>query len=255
MPPQLFYRIEGQGDPIVLLHGFLASSHYFKQLRRRLATTHTVISIDLLGFGRSPKPRATYTYDDHLAAIEATLAELRVSHFALVGHSLGALLALRYAIARPKRVSRLVLLNPPLYKGPEQALATLQATGLHYRVMFHSPLRDMFWYTAKLAPRFPFNKRRPAINMTDVLRASKYARQGTYQHVILRALFFKDISRLVTPALLVVGRYDRPIYHQNLAAWSLPKNVCGISVVTGHHLPIKSPALAERLIRSHLSDY
>jgi pimeloyl-ACP methyl ester carboxylesterase len=255
MTTRLFYRLEGSGEPIVLLHGFLASSHYFKLLRKRLAATNTVISIDLLGFGRSPKPTVAYTYEAHVAAVEATLAQLDLSHFVVVGHSLGALIALRFAATHRAQVDNLVLLNPPIYASSYQALETLQATGLHYRVLLHSPLQDAFWYASKIIPRFPFNKKRPAINFTDIFRVSKRARQGTYQHIILQAQFFKDIPRITTPTLLVVGKYDRAVYHKNLANWRIPQHVRAISVTSGHHLPIKDPALTERLIRSHLSRY
>lgn len=252
MTHTLYYRKEGKGSPIVLLHGFLASSHYFKFLRRRLAVTHTVISIDLLGFGKSPKPASTYTYEEQVAAIHATLARLGVTSFVLAGHSLGALVALRYALVYPEQVTRLGLFQPPMYHSLPQALETLQGTGMHYRIMLHSPLRDIVWYGAKMLPRFPFNKKRPSINLTDVLRVPGRARKRTYEHIILRGEFFNDINKVPVPTLLVLGRHDRPRYHQNSAGWLPPYGVTAITVDAGHHFPARHPAEAERIFRSHL---
>lgn len=250
----LHYTIEGEGEPVVLLHGFLASSHYFTQLRKRLAKTHTVISLDLLGFGKSPKPKGDYTYSELVAAVHETLAHLGVSQFVLVGHSLGALIALRYSLVFPGQVRRLGLLNPPMYKSAEQALDTLKGTGLHYRVMMHSPARDLMWYGAKMLPRFPFNKRRPAINLTDVLRSPGHARKQVYQHIILRGEFFDDIAQVITPTLLVLGKRDRPRYHQNSRGWLPPSGITAISVTSGHHFPVMQPEKAAQILHSVLLD-
>jgi pimeloyl-ACP methyl ester carboxylesterase len=248
----LHHTIEGKGEPIVLLHGFLASSHYFKQVRKQLATTHRVISIDLLGFGKSPKPRSRYTYEDQVAAIHATLAQLGITRFVLAGHSLGALIALRYAIIYPKQVIHLGLFNPPMYQNSQQALETLQGTGLHYRIMMHSRARDLMWYGAKILPRFPFNQRRPPINLTDVLRAPGYVRKRTYERIILQGKFFEDLAQVSAPTLLVVGRYDRPVYHRNSAEWQPPRHVTALSVATGHHFPVRQHGTMARIIRHHL---
>jgi pimeloyl-ACP methyl ester carboxylesterase len=253
MAQPLFYHVEGKGDPIVLLHGFLASSQYFKQLRNNLASTHTVVAIDLLGFGRSPKPASSqYTYEDQVAAVHTTLTHLGLQKFVLVGHSLGSLVAMRYVTTYPEQVTYLGLFNPPMYKNSEQALETLQGTGLHYRIIMHSPARDLLWFGAKVLPRFPFNKRRPPINLTDVLRAPGYVRKRTYEHIILKGGFFDDIARVAVPTLLVVGRHDRPVYHKNIAGWQPPHRVTTLSVETGHHFPIRQPKTMARIIRSHL---
>jgi pimeloyl-ACP methyl ester carboxylesterase len=251
----LHYREQGKGDPIVLLHGFLASSHYFKPLQDRLAATHRVIALDLLGFGASPKPKkGPYTYGDQVAAVHATIRSLGISRFVLIGHSLGALVALRYSLTFPQEVKNAGLLNPPMYKNSQQALETLQGTGLHYRIMLHSPLRDLFWYGAKMLPRLPSNKRRPSINLTDVLRVPGHARKRTYENIILRGEFFADIQKITVPTIVVVGRRDRARYHENSTGWEPPSNVTAVGVESGHHLPVRQPASAEVIIRSLLID-
>jgi pimeloyl-ACP methyl ester carboxylesterase len=118
--------------------------------------------------------------------------------------------------------------------------------------MLHSPWRDVVWYGAKVLPRFPFNKKRPAINLTDVLRPTTAARQRTYEHIILKGEFFNDIEGVSMPTLLIMGKNDRPQYHKNAAEWVPPPNVRCIAVATGHHIPVRHPELAEQLVRSHL---
>ena len=81
-----------------------------------LESTRRCIAIDLLGFGESPAPAwANYTLADHAAAIERTVASLLREPFTVVGHSMGALIVARYAARKPRRVSGLVMVSPPIY--------------------------------------------------------------------------------------------------------------------------------------------
>jgi pimeloyl-ACP methyl ester carboxylesterase len=110
----------GSGPVIVLVHGIASSAATFRRLVPLLSTKYRCISIELLGFGESPAPEgATYTIEEHVAAIHATINSLRLrAPLVLVGHSLGALLAARFAAQHPEHVSRLVLVSPPVYVSP-----------------------------------------------------------------------------------------------------------------------------------------
>lgn len=107
----------GEGPVVILVHGIASSAATFERVIPQLSDHYRCIAIDLLGFGDSPAPPdATYTIEEHVAAIKATIASLRLrAPFILVGHSLGALLSARYAAQNPAHVSRLVLVSPPVY--------------------------------------------------------------------------------------------------------------------------------------------
>jgi pimeloyl-ACP methyl ester carboxylesterase len=113
---------EGHGSTVVLLHGIASSASTFELVIPQLRAHHRVIAIELLGFGGSPAPEdATYTMDEHVAAIAATIHSLHLRDpFILVGHSLGSLIAARYAARHPHEVQRLVLASPPIYLRPEE---------------------------------------------------------------------------------------------------------------------------------------
>lgn len=112
----------GEGPVVILIHGIASSAATFTRLIPLLSDHHRCISIDLLGFGESPSPEgATYTIEEHVASIQATIRSLRLTApFVLVGHSLGSLLAARLAAVHPERVSHLVLVSPPVYMTPSE---------------------------------------------------------------------------------------------------------------------------------------
>jgi pimeloyl-ACP methyl ester carboxylesterase len=112
----------GEGPVVVLVHGIASSAATFTKLIPLLSDRYRCVSIDLLGFGGSPAPEgATYTIEEHVAAIHETIDSLRLrAPFVLVGHSLGSLLSARYAAVHPEQVSRLVLVSPPVYLSPTE---------------------------------------------------------------------------------------------------------------------------------------
>ena len=118
-PYRLHLSMHGEpGKPVVvLLHGIAASGESWDRLVALLEPDYFCITIDLLGFGRSPKPQwASYTIDQHIRSLRHAFRGLRISgDFILVGHSMGALLATNYARRHPAHIQRLVLLSPPVY--------------------------------------------------------------------------------------------------------------------------------------------
>jgi pimeloyl-ACP methyl ester carboxylesterase len=116
----------GTGPVVIMVHGIASTSATFHRVVPLLAPRHRVIAIDILGHGASPAPAdSEYTLDEHVAALAATIRGLRLREpFVLVGHSLGSLIATRYAAERRwysppgTRVSRLVLVAPPVYLTP-----------------------------------------------------------------------------------------------------------------------------------------
>lgn len=102
---------------LVFFHGIAASGEDWRKVIPFLENDFQCIMIDLLGFGRSPKPQwLRYTMDDHMRSIYHTMNKLRHGkQFVLLGHSLGSLLAARYASEHPQNLQRLLLLSPPVY--------------------------------------------------------------------------------------------------------------------------------------------
>lgn len=108
---RLHYRIAGQGDPVVLLHGYTQDSHMWLPLMAELARTHTVIAPDLRGFGKSSAPALGYTKSEMSQDVHALLRSLGHRRVRMVGHDIGLMIAYAYAARNPSEVDRIVLMD------------------------------------------------------------------------------------------------------------------------------------------------
>jgi pimeloyl-ACP methyl ester carboxylesterase len=111
---QLHYVIGGQGDPVVLLHGWPQTWYEWRHVMPALAKNYTVIAPDLRGLGDSSKPTTGYDGKTVAEDIHQLVAQLGFKDSFLVGHDLGALVAFSYAAAHPSEVRRLVILDVPI---------------------------------------------------------------------------------------------------------------------------------------------
>lgn len=102
------------GHTVVLLHGKNFSGAYWEPTIRALTTRgYRVVVPDQIGFGKSSKPeRFQYTFQELAATTRALLDRLGVARAAVVGHSMGGMLGVRFALQYPGRVERLALVNP-----------------------------------------------------------------------------------------------------------------------------------------------
>ena len=104
-------RLAGSGPPLLLLHGFTGSSANWLSVLPRLAAEHRVLAVDLIGHGDSAAPPATaaYAMDAAVHDLATLLDALRVPRVDIAGYSMGARLALAFAVDQPARVRCLVL--------------------------------------------------------------------------------------------------------------------------------------------------
>jgi pimeloyl-ACP methyl ester carboxylesterase len=107
--------------PIVLIHCYACSLHWFDRLAPLLARRHRVIRIDLLGHGGSEKPKRGYGIDQQAALVAAALGQLEVQGAVVVGHSMGFSVAVGLAARASQLVDRLVNID----EGPNQDVCEL----------------------------------------------------------------------------------------------------------------------------------
>jgi pimeloyl-ACP methyl ester carboxylesterase len=105
------FRIAGEGPLIVLLHGITSTSDVWLETMARLADRYTVVAPDLLGHGRSAKPRGDYSLGAYASGGRDLLGVLGFERGTVVGHSLGGGIALQFAYQFPEYCERLVLVS------------------------------------------------------------------------------------------------------------------------------------------------
>ena len=93
----MHYIDQGEGDPILFLHGNPTSNYLWRNVIPHLEGQGRLIAPDLIGMGKSDKPNIDYTYDDHYAYLEAFIEKLGLKNITLVIHDWGSGLGFRYA--------------------------------------------------------------------------------------------------------------------------------------------------------------
>lgn len=119
-PVKLFFAEKGEGSPLLLIHGFGASTYTWRKIAPPLANTHRVIAVDLKGFGQSDKPLdERYSVFDQAELLKQLILDQDLRDLTLVGHSFGGGVALVLALDEDPRlkgrISKLVLLDTIAY--------------------------------------------------------------------------------------------------------------------------------------------
>lgn len=115
-PIRSAFSVEGEGPPLILIHGIGASRHTWDGLIAAAKHRYRCISYDLRGHGRSPVRKPPYTLDDLVDDLEALRAELGIPKVHVAGHSLGGMIGPAYARRHPERVLSLCLFSTAAFR-------------------------------------------------------------------------------------------------------------------------------------------
>ena len=240
---QVHVESVGAGAPLVLLHGFAMHGGLFSPLLPPLARTHRVHVVDIPGHGRSP-PIEPFDLPSLAVAIDAAIdADVPVT---VLGWSLGGQIALQWALMRPARVKRLVLVaTTPSFVQREgwphaMARAALARFGDELRVSYRLTLQRFLALQvhgsdegrATLA-----QLRRCLFERGDPSPATLASALQLMEQVDLRS----TLSRVMTPALVVGGDLDAlvPVQATSDLAAALP-NATQVTIEGAAHAPFLS---------------
>ncbi len=111
------YEVLGRGRPIIFLHGWVGSWRYWIPTMQVASTSYRAYALDLWGFGETAHTEERYTLNEQATLIRYFLEQMGMIKVALVGHGLGALVAMEFAGRDPQSVDRMMLVNCPLMTG------------------------------------------------------------------------------------------------------------------------------------------
>jgi len=205
------YLEGGQGEPLILLHGFGADKDHFVRVAKYLTPHYHVIIPDLLGFGESSHPsNVDYTSRAQAERVRALVQSLGLQSVHLAGNSMGGQIALAYAAAHPKEVDSLWLLSPAgIWSAPHSELAKIVEAQQHNILLIRNV--DDYYRAFNFVMSKPPLVPRPILNVLA---------QNSIQHQKLSEMIFTQITNdsveqriagLKTPTLIVWGSEDRVI--------------------------------------------
>jgi pimeloyl-ACP methyl ester carboxylesterase len=238
---------EGQGEPVMLVHGFGASSYSYRHVQPRLARSFHTAAIDLTGFGYTERPRdrSAYSREAQVDLVLGVMNALGFERAHLVGHSYGGALALWLAVEHPDRVRSLVLIDSAAPSYPDdrrtavaafRPLAKLFVDGALRPANVRRALERSFHDDTLVTPELvaAYVERLRVEGVADAYRGLTAPAR--------RAPRF-DWSRVDLPTLVVWGENDGlvSVAAGRAAASRLPRAEFAVLAATGHMPAEESP--------------
>jgi len=143
---KIFWRETGQGEVVIFLHGTWQDSSQWSGILSYLGENYHCFALDLLGCGESEHPKIGYSIALQVEYLREYLARFNLHQVYLVGHSLGAWLAVSYALQHPEQIKGLILLSPEGVQPPELGRRWSRERALL------SPIPLLYWGLKFVAP-------------------------------------------------------------------------------------------------------
>jgi len=258
---ELYYEESGEGPPIILLHGFGATTYSWREIVPMLATKHRVINVDLKGFGKSPKPRDKhYSIYDQARIVTALIHKMNLDDAIIIGHSYGGGVALVTALiavnSESTRLLKLIIIDgmayPQKLPGFVKLLRAPVTGSLAFKLfstlhLTRSVLK-LAYFDDKKIPEDAVRVYADPLRTSDGRRAFiQAARQIIPDHIDDLVASYKKIA---VPTLIIWGREDKimPLRVGELLCSAIPNSRLGIIEGCGHIPHEERPDETLRLI-------
>lgn len=221
---------------LIFLHGLGDSGAAWNEVIKELPSHYRIVVIDLLGFGKSPKPKwATYNVALQVHSIVATCLWCGIyGKTMIVGHSLGALVAVEYAKRYPFLTQALILCSPPLYHIDEETKRLLPSSDAVLREMYRLAKKnpEQFLRLSALAARLGLTNKSFHLTTegTDVY-------MNALEASIINQTSLSDALSLHVPTIILYGKFDPIVVPKNfrMIAKRNP-HITVMSVLSAHEL-------------------
>jgi 3-oxoadipate enol-lactonase len=250
---RLFYEVAGKGRDVVLVHGGLVDSRLWDDQFREFAKHYRVTRYDLRGFGRSGYPTGPFS---HVEDIYALLKFLKIERCALVGLSLGSMIAADFTLEHPEMVEHLVLTAPGLRGSTaprnERARAVYKLAETEGRdKAIDAWMENDFFATGK--GNSPAYEERMRAMLRD-----NYKTWGPTPTTLVwnwpKPQTTERLSQIKAPTLVIIGDKDAPSILTNAEVYE--EKIPGAKKITipnvSHHLVMEKPGEYNRLVLDFL---
>lgn len=214
---QTHYIEKGQGDPVILIHGFYYDTHMWDGIMDILAEIYKVYAIDLWGFGYSTREMLDFGYPLYARQLELFMDAMDLPKAVLIGQSMGGGTMIKFAVSNRHRIEKMVLVDPAILPNRLPLMgriANLPGVGEFLFGMNNNFMRKM-----TLSTTFIHNKEKITEEYFDkVTRFQKVENSTEILLDVVRRQFFhtlgsevRQVGEMGIPALIVGGRQSAGI--------------------------------------------
>jgi pimeloyl-ACP methyl ester carboxylesterase len=248
------YSVYGSGEPVVLIHGVGMEQAAWTAQVEALAANYQLVVYDMLGHGKSRVPPEGVTLQAYADQLADLLDHLGIAAANVIGHSMGALVALEFALGRPHRTMRIAALNAVFMRTPEQKAAVMARAAALKDVGVNATVESTIarWFGTPV----PDALRASADMIAGILanvNAAGYAR--TYQlFATCDSVHADRLASLEMPALFMTAEFD-PNSSPAMSAEMARRAPQGtVSVIPGarHMMNVTDPQEVNRRLRDFL---
>jgi len=245
----LYYTIAGQGEPVVLMHGFAVQSDLNWRLPgiiRSLAQDFTVVALDLRGHGRSGKPHTSARYGIEMADdVVRLLDHLEIERAHVVGYSLGGFIALKLATRHPERLISISALGAG-WESPENSAFLEALSGIAIAL-------EQGLAVPPLAGNLGPEREKPGrLHTLWVKIMTRYLNDGEALAAMVRGiagitLEREELGKIQVPVLSVVGSRDPLVVGVEAMKGLVPDHEIVTVEGADHMQAVGSPLLIDSL--------
>ena len=219
----------------VLIHGIGNTLHSWDEVVKQMPKDVRIVGIDLLGFGKSPKPEwAIYNAKTQARSVGLTLLGLRmVQQPIIVGHSLGALVAVEIGKRYPLIPKRLVLCSPPFYS-PKADKKMVGSPDDMLRMIYDTARK----YPEQFAKMTPYAVKLGLANKTlNVSTDNVGSYMAALESSIINQTSLQDVAKLKLPIDIFYGAFDPVVIKKHITTLAKTnENVTAKRLPVGHEV-------------------
>jgi pimeloyl-ACP methyl ester carboxylesterase len=240
---KVFYEVFGQGEPIVLIHGFLENRKFLPEFSKK----HQIVVVDLLGHGKSDCLGYIHTIDDFSYMVLEVINHLKLNNYKLVGHSLGGYVALHLAEKELEHLSGICLLNSTTL-ADDKARISIRNRAIINAKKFYEPLISMSISNLFFeANRKTYDKEIEAIKV-EALKTPVQGYIAAQEGMKLRkdqTNFFKNLD---IKKYIIAGKNDPVIYFEAVKEIAKITNSEFVVINGGHMSHIEAFAETQKAL-------
>ena len=239
------------GNPLLLLHGLGGSLESWTNNISFLSTKFRVIALDLPGFGMSDKPKIDYSINFYVGFLEKFIKRIKLSHFFIIGSSLGGHIAVEFTLRNRKIVNKLILISPAgslpkTFKGTKELKK-------YIRIVDAKSSNDVSEILASIDNSMVNRSYADAIYKRLSLPGAKEAFISALKGSAMAPRYNNKLEKIDTDMLLIWGKEDRMIPLRFIRPFlEHGKSRIIILEKCGHRPHVEHPKLFNKVVKDFL---